>query len=119
MRISRKLKKQVITDLKERGTWREIDEHLVDEYCEFVALGKWQRKELRERGLMYEDERGVERANPLLRSINSTESSINQLAKTLGIGPYSRKLSTGSDPKENRSVTKVSQLRPRQRKAAN
>lgn len=119
MRRSSKLKTSIISDLNDRGLWREIDEHLVDEYIEFIALAKWQRKELRKKGLVYKDERGVERTNPLLRSINSTESSINSLAKTLGIGPYSRKLVSGADTKDTGKPTKVSKLRPRNFQKAN
>ena len=107
------LKKYIVDDLKERGTYHTVDGHLVDEYVGLVMLAKQLRENIAERGIFYHDERDVERTNPAIRTLNATESSINSLAKLLGIGPYARKLTTGGTSKnEKKKDVAAALLRP-------
>jgi P27 family predicted phage terminase small subunit len=109
------LKSAIINDMVDRGTWRVIDEHLIDEYIQLVIVADQCAETIKKRGIFYMDERNVERTNPAIRTLNATTSSVNAMAKTLGIGPYSRKLTTGTEQPAQKEVTKVSQLRPIER----
>ena len=104
------LKSSIIADMEDRGTWRGVDEHLVDEYIQLIKVCEKCSETITEKGIFYEDERGMSRTNPAIRTLNATTSSINALARTLGIGPYSRKLTTGTDQKKPKAETRASML---------
>jgi P27 family predicted phage terminase small subunit len=113
------LKISIIQDMSDRNTWRDVDDHLIDEYIQLVVVADKCAETIKKRGIFFEDERGVERTNPAIRTLNATTSSINAMAKTLGIGPYSRKLTSGVEQPKQQVQTKASMLRHIQRKKAN
>jgi P27 family predicted phage terminase small subunit len=113
------LKISIIQDMSDRGTWREVDNHLIDEYLQLIVVADKCAETIEKRGIFFEDERGVERTNPAIRTLNATTSSINAMARTLGIGPYSRKLTTGEVQQKQQVETKASMLRPLERRKTN
>ena len=110
------LKDEVIADLTERGTIKDIDAHIVDKYVAACELVDALFADVEERGVMYIDERGIERQNGSVRSLTATMGIVASYAKLLGLTPYGRKLTTGAtEKKKPTTATVVSQLRPIER----
>ena len=115
-----KLRKQIVADMKERGAYREVDEHLIDLYINQIETIDGLQAEIDGDGVVTKGERGSEFvANPALVRLPSAQAQLNSMQKTLGIGPYGRKLTTSQDVQKPKTETKVSQLRPRSRNKAN
>lgn len=114
------LRKLIVADLKERGAYREIDDHLIDLYVNQVETVDALQAEIDGDGVVTKGERGSEFvANPALVRLPSAQAQLNSMQKALGIGPYGRKLTTGQDVQKPKTESKVSQLRPRSRNKAN
>ena len=109
-----KLGDSLKADLVERGSYREgVDDHLIASYVAQAKLVKDLYAEI-EGDLVTEGKRQDEPvANPALVRLPSAISGLVQLAKTLGVGPYGRKLTTGSDSKKKPTAqTSAAMLRP-------
>jgi phage terminase small subunit len=110
------LKAEIIQDMESRNAYKSVDEHLVDSYLSQLKIIDSLLEEISDTGVTTEGQRQAETvANPALVRLPSLQSGLLQTAKILGIGPYSRKLTTGTEQPAQKEVTKVSQLRPIER----
>ena len=111
---SKSLKRAIIKDMKDRGVYNPVDDHLIDLYVAQKSIVDDLMAEL-EDGEVVGDAAGRNSetvANPALVRLPSMLAALNQMAKLLSIGPYSRKLTTGSEQKKPETQTKASMLRP-------
>jgi phage terminase small subunit len=114
--------KEIITeDMQERGVYSSIDEHLIDLYVSQKEIIDDLVEQVKE-GEVVEDAAGRNSetvANPAMVRLPSMISALNQLGKSLSIGPYSRKLTTGIEKQKQQVQTKASMLRPLERRKTN
>jgi phage terminase small subunit len=114
--------KEIITeDMQERGVYSSIDEHLIDLYVSQKEIIDDLVEQVKE-GEVVEDAAGRNSetvANPAMVRLPSMISALNQLGKSLSIGPYSRKLTTGTEKQKQQVQTKASMLRPLERRKTN
>lgn len=111
------LRATILQEMKERGTYREADGHLLDSYINLCRIVAELQAEVDSTGTLAEGQRGSEVVtNPALVRLPSLISAQLQTAKMLGVGPYSRKLTTGNQEQAKKEETIVSQLRPIERK---
>lgn len=113
-----KLGDAILADLKERGVYKPgVDDHLVAAYVAQAKLVHDLQQEI-DGNLITDGERKDEPvANPALVRLPSAMSNLVQLGKHLGVGPGGRKATTGMTQQKKKEATRVSQLRPRTRKA--
>jgi phage terminase small subunit len=113
------LKSSLVDEMKERNTYKPTDEHLIDNYISQLKIIDAVLNEIGS-DVVTEGARGSETvANPALVRLPALQSGLIQMAKTLGIGPYARKLTSGVEQPKQQVQTKASMLRPIQRKKAN
>jgi phage terminase small subunit len=114
--------KEIITeDMQDRGVYSPIDEHLIDLYVSQKEIIDDLVEQVKE-GEVVEDAAGRNSetvANPAMVRLPSMISALNQLGKSLSIGPYSRKLTTGAEKQKQQVETKASMLRPLDRRKTN
>ena len=115
-----KLRRAIIKDMKDRHTYKAIDEHLIDNYIRLNRVVDNILDAIEASTVVVEGARsGEDVVNPALVRLPSVESALLSAAKTLGIGPYSRKLTTGAESKLKKPKTVVSELRPLNHKKVN
>ena len=113
------LKSSLVDEMKERNTYKPTDEHLIDNYISQLKIIDAVLNEIGDE-VVTDGARGSETvANPALVRLPALQSGLIQMAKTLGIGPYARKLTSGVEQPKQQVQTKASMLRPIQRKKAN
>jgi phage terminase small subunit len=113
------LKSSLVDEMKERNTYKPTDEHLIDNYISQLKIIDAVLDEIGDE-VVTDGARGSETvANPALVRLPALQSGLIQMAKTLGIGPYARKLTSGVEQPKQQVQTKASMLRPIQRKKAN
>ena len=113
------LKSSLVDEMKERNTYKPTDEHLIDNYISQLKIIDAVLNEIGDE-VVTDGARGSETvANPALVRLPALQSGLIQMAKTLGIGPYARKLTSGVEQPKQQAQTKASMLRPIQRKKAN
>lgn len=114
------LKKSIIEEMQSRGAYKDVDEHLIDLYVSQSKIVDALLVEIEGDGVTTEGARNAETvANPALVRLPSLQSGLLATAKMLGIGPYSRKLTTGEAQQKKTAPTKASMLRPLKRGKAN
>jgi phage terminase small subunit len=107
--------------MKERSSYKRcVDEHLVDNYISQLKLVDALIAEVGNTVVTdsARDDGGTV-ANPALVRLPALQSGLIQMAKLLGIGPYSRKLTTGEVQQKQQVQTKASMLRPLERRKTN
>ena len=108
-----KLRYEIVKDMQSRNTYKAIDEHLIDNYIRLYRVVDNILDSIEASSVIVEGARsGEDVVNPALVRLPSVESALLSAAKTLGIGPYSRKLTTGTESTTKKPNTVVSQLRP-------
>jgi phage terminase small subunit len=114
------LKVSLIEEMKERSSYKDSDEHLVDNYINQLKLIDLTIAEIDNKVVTdsARDDGGTV-ANPALVRLPALQSGLIQMAKLLGIGPYSRKLTTGEVQQKQQVETKASMLRPLERRKTN
>ena len=114
------LKASLIEEMKERSSYKDSDEHLVDNYINQLKLIDLTIAEIDNKVVTdsARDDGGTV-ANPALVRLPALQSGLIQMAKLLGIGPYSRKLTTGEVQQKQQVETKASMLRPLERRKTN
>jgi phage terminase small subunit len=114
------LKVSLIEEMKERSSYKDPDEHLVDNYISQLKLIDLTIAEIDNKVVTdsARDDGGTV-ANPALVRLPALQSGLIQMAKLLGIGPYSRKLTTGEVQQKQQVQTKASMLRPLERRKTN
>jgi phage terminase small subunit len=114
------LKASLIEEMKERSSYKDSDEHLVDNYISQLKLIDLTIAEIDNKVVTdsARDDGGTV-ANPALVRLPALQSVLIQMAKLLGIGPYSRKLTTGTEKQKQQVQTKASMLRPLDRRKTN
>jgi phage terminase small subunit len=114
------LKVSLIEEMKERSSYKDSDEHLVDNYISQLKLIDLTIAEIDNKVVTdsARDDGGTV-ANPALVRLPALQSVLIQMAKLLGIGPYSRKLTTGEVQQKQQVETKASMLRPLERRKTN
>jgi phage terminase small subunit len=114
------LKVSLIEEMKERSSYKDSDEHLVDNYISQLKLIDLTIAEIDNKVVTdsARDDGGTV-ANPALVRLPALQSGLIQMAKLLGIGPYSRKLTTGEVQQKQQVQTKASMLRPLERRKTN
>jgi phage terminase small subunit len=114
------LKASLIEEMKERSSYRDVDEHLVDNYISQLKLVDALIAEVGNTVVTdsARDDGGTV-ANPALVRLPALQSGLIQMAKLLGIGPHPRKLTTGEVQPQKQVQTKASMLRPLDRRKTN
>jgi len=116
----KKLKSSIVRDMKRRNAYSAVDDHLIDNYVSLCKTLDALLDSVNAGEVVTEGARsGEDVANPALVRLPSVTSSVLAMAKTLGIGPYSRKLITGQQDTKKKEITKASVLRPFNHKKAN
>jgi hypothetical protein len=106
------LKEQIVQDMKDRGSYNPVDDHLIEIYIRQKSILDELYREVEENGALLDDV-----TNPAVVRIPSALAALQAQAKLLGIGVYGRKLTTGAtEKKKSTTPTVVSQLRPIERK---
>ena len=108
------LKTLIIEDLKSRGSYKDVDEHIVDDYISLKKIIDNLLTLVESEGVTVDGARGVEEvAHPALVRLPSAQSQLLSIQKQLGIGPYGRKLTTGAtDNKKTKVENSAALLRP-------
>ena len=114
------LKASILQDMQDRSAYKDVDEHLVDNYISQLKLVDLTIAEI-DNKVVTDSARydGGTVANPALVRLPALQSGLIQMAKLLGIGPYSRKLTTGEVQQKQQVQTKASMLRPLERRKTN
>jgi len=114
------LKASILQEMQDRSAYKDVDEHLVDNYISQLKLVDLSIAEIDNKVLTdsARDDGGTV-ANPALVRLPALQSGLIQMAKLLGIGPYSRKLTTGEVQQKPQVETKASMLRPLDRRKTN
>jgi len=114
------LKASILQEMQDRSAYKDVDEHLVDNYISQLKLVDLSIAEIDNKVLTdsARDDGGTV-ANPALVRLPALQSGLIQMAKLLGIGPYSRKLTTGEVQQKPQVETKASMLRPLERRKTN
>jgi phage terminase small subunit len=114
------LKVSLIEEMQERSSYKDSDEHLVDNYISQLKLIDLTIAEIDNKVVTdsARDDGGTV-ANPALVRLPALQSGLIQMAKLLGIGPYSRKLTTGEVQQKQQVQTMASMLRPLDRRKTN
>lgn len=114
------LKASLLQEMQDRSAYKDIDEHLLDNYISQLKLVDALIAEVGS-DVVVDGARGGGEivANPALVRLPALQSGLIQMAKLLGIGPYSRKLTTGEVQQKQQVQTKASMLRPLERRKTN
>ena len=106
-----KLKQSIIADMKERHSYSSVDDHQIDVYINLVRLVDELMDSID--SVVAEGGRSGEPvADPALVRLPAMQSSVLATARNLGIGPYSRKLISGTKKDKPKVATTASMLRP-------
>ena len=97
----RRIFRQVVEDLDERGIFRPTDVAIIASYARNVVLARLASKELEKNGIMIEEEDKYhgkkKKQNPAVDILQKAQISMEKTAALLGLTPTGRKLLKGED----------------------
>jgi P27 family predicted phage terminase small subunit len=91
------LRESVVAACREQGTWRPIDEWLVDQFVEMVSLARQAEEQYRAEGLTVTGARGHEAAHPALRIAAQVRQAALRCLDRLLLTPEQRRKHRLSD----------------------
>ena len=97
----RRIFRQVVEDLDERGIFRPTDVAIIASYARNVVLARLASKELEKNGIMIEEEDKYhgkkKKQNPAVDILQKAQISMEKTAALLGLTPTGRKRLKGED----------------------
>ena len=91
------LRESVIAACREQGTWRPIDDWLVDQFVEMVSMARQAEEQYRAEGFTVKGARGREAAHPALRIAAQARQAALRCLDRLLLTPEQRRKHRPSD----------------------